>query len=136
MSAAAGALASDQAGDVANAASDSDGVNIALALVGVGIAYAMYKYVTTMSETVGAATDGVGGAGRAAGDFLGGISDWGGDNVAEGATDAARGYGDVVGDVVDGGGEAVNEYVGGAADVADSLNPTTSGPVIPGVQLW
>lgn len=77
----------------------------------------------------------VGGAGRAFGDTASGVTDWTGRTVADGSVDAARGTGDVVGNVVDSAGQIFNETAGGAADVADRLNPTTSGAVIPG-QVW
>lgn len=116
------------ADDVAKAASDSKGFNIFLAAIGLGMLYVMYRYVTSFTE-------GVGGAGRATGSTLSGVFDWTGENVADGSVDVARGAGETVDGVTGAYGEIVDETAGGAADIADRVNPFTPGPVIPG-QRW
>jgi hypothetical protein len=57
-------------------------------------------------------------------------------NAGSGPGEAVGSIGGFLDGVANGGGEIVNEIFGGTADVADRLNPFTSGPVIPGVELW
>lgn len=111
---AAAALASE-GGDIADAASDSKGANIAMALIALGVVYYMYKGVNTATDIAEDTADGVGDAGQAVGETAGdayeGTQDMVGD-VWEGGQDVARGTGDAVS-------EGADWWFGGAADTVE-----------------
>jgi len=126
---AAAALASE-GGDIADAASDSKGANIAMALIALGVVYYMFKGVNTATDIASDAADGVGDAGQAvgstAGDAYEGTQDMVGD-VWEGGSNAADGTGDVVGDTVDFVGGGTADTIRGAQGTVENAGDTLGG---------
>lgn len=93
--------AAEQSGDIAQAGSDaaesvgqtvqtSEGLNVLLALFGLGLVVAWWRLSGSATETIDGANDAARGAGDAAGE------------VFDGYIDAGRGAGDVVDETIDG----------------------------------
>jgi hypothetical protein len=101
----AAATLASQSGEIAEAAKDSEGANIGMALVAVAIVYVAFRWVNTTSEVVDEASAGVGDAGQAVGSTAG--------EAFEGYQDVLQGAGDAVEDGTD-------YTAGGTADTVEN----------------